>query len=196
MAAALTLCTKIAAALRRQSFAVQLLGEIEEVAQIGAIGVMKAIDKFDRSRGVKFATFAALRIRGEILDASRNVGFIRVARGAYARGHAVPAVASLEQLRASWQNDSGKDSGFELAADRREQDELEFAIDRFCRSLSRIERSIVRLYFGLGSGMPLTMKQVAELHGLSESRISQMMSGILARAQADPHFAALHLASR
>lgn len=195
MAEALTQCTKIAAFLRKGSYAVRLLGEIEEVAQIGAIGVMKAVEKFDRSRGVKFATFAAARIRGEILDAARNVGFIRVPRSAYASGVRVETVGSLERLRAAFESDAGKPTGFELASARRDQDELEFAIDRFSRKLNRTERSVLRLYFGLGSGLPLTMKEVGQLHGVSESRISQMMSEILARAEADPHFAALHLAS-
>jgi RNA polymerase sigma factor for flagellar operon FliA len=38
----------------------------------GAIGLMAAIEKFDQGRGVKFTTYCAQRIRGQILDDLRG----------------------------------------------------------------------------------------------------------------------------
>ena len=38
----------------------------------GALGLMKALDSFDLSRGLAFSTYAVLRIRGAILDDLRS----------------------------------------------------------------------------------------------------------------------------
>ncbi|MFH8484482.1 RNA polymerase sigma factor SigF [Streptomyces longisporoflavus] len=41
-------------------------GDMEEIVQVGTIGLIKAIDRFDLSREVEFATFAVPYIVGEI----------------------------------------------------------------------------------------------------------------------------------
>ncbi|MFG2638779.1 SigB/SigF/SigG family RNA polymerase sigma factor [Streptomyces sp. NPDC048362] len=41
-------------------------GEMEDIIQVGMIGLIKAIDRFDLSRGVEFASFAVPFIVGEI----------------------------------------------------------------------------------------------------------------------------------
>jgi len=42
--------------------------EVEDLVQVGQLGLMQAVERFDQSRGIKFETFAERRIRGEILD--------------------------------------------------------------------------------------------------------------------------------
>ena len=192
MQAALELCERIAGYLGSQSYAVRLLGDVQEVAQIGAIGILKAAQTFDRSRGVKFAAYAGARIRGEILDAARNVGFIKTPRLAQQRGEGSKTVGSLEAIRTKFLNDAGNPTGYEPSDRARGNPDAEYAVERFLQTLTRRERSIVRLYFGFGSGMPLTMKEIAALHGLSESRVSQLMTQILARATQNHHLAELN----
>jgi len=46
--------------------------EFEELLSAGTIGLMNAIENFDRSRGLAFSTLAAPRIRGAILDDLRK----------------------------------------------------------------------------------------------------------------------------
>lgn len=43
----------------------------EDLINVGIIGLMEALDKFDRNRNVQFETFARFRIRGAILDELR-----------------------------------------------------------------------------------------------------------------------------
>ena len=50
--------------------------EMEDLVQIGTIGLIKAIDKFDYDKGIKFETYASLRIRGAILDQIRKMDWI------------------------------------------------------------------------------------------------------------------------
>ena len=54
--------------------------EMEDLFQIGSIGLLKAIDKFDLSYDVKFSTYAVPMIAGEIKRFLRDDGMIKVSR--------------------------------------------------------------------------------------------------------------------
>ncbi|MCI8873051.1 MAG: RNA polymerase sporulation sigma factor, SigF/SigG family [Lachnospiraceae bacterium] len=54
--------------------------ELEDLFQVGSIGLMKAIDKFDLSFEVKFSTYAVPMITGEIRRFLRDDGMIKVSR--------------------------------------------------------------------------------------------------------------------
>ena len=54
--------------------------EAEDLFQIGSIGLLKAIDKFDTSYDVKFSTYAVPMITGEIKRFMRDDGIIKVSR--------------------------------------------------------------------------------------------------------------------
>ena len=56
--------------------------QFEDLVQIGAIGLIKAIDRFDLSRGVELTTYATPNIIGEIKRHFRDKGWsVRVPRG-------------------------------------------------------------------------------------------------------------------
>lgn len=50
--------------------------EYEDLVGYGVFGLIDAIDKFDYQKGVKFETYASLRIRGAILDNIRRMDWI------------------------------------------------------------------------------------------------------------------------
>ena len=54
--------------------------ELEDLFQIGVIGLMKAIDKFDVSRDFSFSTYAVPMIIGEIRRFLRDDGMLHVSR--------------------------------------------------------------------------------------------------------------------
>ena len=54
--------------------------EMEDLFQIGSIGLLKAVDKFDMSYDVKFSTYAVPMISGEIKRFLRDDGMIKVSR--------------------------------------------------------------------------------------------------------------------
>ena len=54
--------------------------EVDDLFQIGSIGLLKAIDKFDTSFNVKFSTYAVPMIVGEIKRFLRDDGLIKVSR--------------------------------------------------------------------------------------------------------------------
>lgn len=54
--------------------------EPEDLFQIGTIGLIKAIDKFDLQQGVRFSTYAVPMITGEIKRFLRDDGMVKVSR--------------------------------------------------------------------------------------------------------------------
>lgn len=54
--------------------------EMEDLIQIGCIGLLKAIDKFDTSYDVRFSTYAVPMITGEIKRFLRDDGMVKVSR--------------------------------------------------------------------------------------------------------------------
>lgn len=54
--------------------------EYDDIFQVGCIGLMKAADGFDESRGLCFSTYAVPTIMGEIKRLFRDSGAIKVSR--------------------------------------------------------------------------------------------------------------------
>ena len=50
--------------------------ELEELIQVGTIGLIEAAKSFDDSKGVEFEIFARTRIRGAILDQVRKLSYL------------------------------------------------------------------------------------------------------------------------
>ncbi|HAU02214.1 MAG TPA: FliA/WhiG family RNA polymerase sigma factor, partial [Porticoccaceae bacterium] len=50
--------------------------ELEELIQVGMIGLIEADKSFDASKGVDFEIFAKNRIRGAILDQVRKMSYL------------------------------------------------------------------------------------------------------------------------
>ncbi len=71
--------------------------DIDDLFQIGCIGLMKAIDHFDVTQNVKFSTYAVPMIIGEIRRYLRDNNSIRVSRSI--RDTAYKAVYAKENLR-------------------------------------------------------------------------------------------------
>lgn len=68
----------------------------DDLFQVGCIGLMKAIDNFDLSLGVKFSTYAVPMISGELRRYLRDYSPVRVSRGM--RDIACKALSEKEKL--------------------------------------------------------------------------------------------------
>lgn len=73
--------------------------DMEDLFQIGSIGLMKAIDKFDLSYEVKFSTYAVPMIAGEIKRFLRDDGMVKVSRSLKENGYKIrQATDQLQQM--------------------------------------------------------------------------------------------------
>jgi RNA polymerase sigma factor (sigma-70 family) len=141
----------------------------DDLVSAGMIGLIQAVDRFDRSRDLKFKTYAQHRIRGAMLDFLREEDPLsrterrRVresAAGLSATGHGIqPTTVSLDQISLR-RLAAPAQTGFTIRSEVREA--------RRCLS-AREDRVIALLYdFGWQS-----REVAADLH-VNESRVSQI----------------------
>lgn len=121
--------------------------EAEDLFQIGAIGLVKAIDRFDLSFGVKFSTYAVPMIAGEIKRFLRDDSMIKVSRSL--KELAFKAARLREELLM----ERGEEPGIEELASRLgvEAEELAQAMD----SNAEVESLQKIIYQGEGEGLSL-----------------------------------------
>ncbi len=150
----------------------------DDLISIGAIGLIKAINTFDPNKKIKLATYASRCIENEILMYLRKNSNSRV------------TVSFDEPLNVDWDGNElllgdvlGSDAD---SVDKHIEEEVDCqllhqAMDR----LSRREKQIVELRYGLGGKKELTQKEVADLLGISQSYISRLEKKIIARLRKD-----------
>ena len=102
--------------------------EYNDLYSCGIIGLVSAVDRFDPSLGNKFQTYAICRIRGEILDESKRMGW--VPRPLYKKN------IEIEQVFASLQAQLGRPAEEEEVAEAMsiELGELQQAITDYSRA--------------------------------------------------------------
>ncbi|WP_054874967.1 FliA/WhiG family RNA polymerase sigma factor [Oxobacter pfennigii] len=94
----------------------------DDLINYGVIGLIDAIDKFDPKRGVKFETYASLRIKGAIIDELRKISWMpRSAMG---------KVTRLNEVREELKEKLGRDP---------KNSELSEALDLPIEDLQKIE---------------------------------------------------------
>jgi len=141
-------------------------GDFFEMVSEGNLSLMKAIEKFDYTRGFKLSTYATWAIRmnyaREYLTTARYCDRFRTSQG--------------EQL--DWTADDRSD-GY---AQERQQDEREAQVNKILRCLTEREQEIIRLRYGLGaSPVGKTLKEVGGAMGVSKERIRQLETRALAK---------------
>ena len=147
---------------------------VEDLISIGTIGLIKAINTFNRNKNIKLATYASRCIENEILMYLRRNSKLRM------------EVSIDEPLNVDW------DGNELLLSDILGTDEdviyrgIENEVERkllmnAVSKLSNREKTIVRLRFGLGTpdGQEMTQKEVASFLGISQSYISRLEKKIM-----------------
>ncbi len=149
---------------------------VEDLISIGTIGLIKAINTYNKDKNIKLATYASRCIENEILMYLRRNNKTKL------------EVSIDEPLNVDWDGNElllsdvlGTD---EDVVSKNSEDEVELKLlERAIAKLSDRERQIVELRYGIGSanGNEMTQKEVADLLGISQSYISRLEKKIIRR---------------
>ena len=147
--------------------------EMEDLFQIGTIGLLKAIDKFDLNYDVKFSTYAVPMITGEIKRFLRDDGMIKVSRSIKELGFKVSAV------RESLSGSLGREPTLEEISEALEvsKEEVAASLEAGCQ--------VESLYAPSGSGEDNTLSlidKVAEEKEENEMLLDRMVLGELLKS--------------
>lgn len=140
--------------------------EPEDLFQIGSIGLLKAIDKFDLSYDVKFSTYAVPMISGEIKRFLRDDGMIKVSRSLKELSY--KAYFAKEKLQEQWNRDPTLE---ELAGEMQvEKEDLVMALE----SSGEVESLHKPIYQKDGNEIQL-MDKLEEKEAQEEKLLNHML---------------------
>jgi RNA polymerase sigma factor for flagellar operon FliA len=140
--------------------------DVDDLVGVGVLGLIKAIEKFDASRGVKFTTYCIMRVRGSMLDWLRTLDHL--SRHARQR-------CNREGVQAVTVNSLG-------SMDFEDERQRIFAKSEIVElGLHSREREVVNLYYFEG----MTMEQIGRKLGVSQSRISQIHKKLVRRLRTE-----------
>ena len=151
---------------------------IEDLISIGTIGLMKAINTFNSNKNIKLATYSSRCIENEILMHLR-------------RNNKLKSEVSIDEPL----NQDGDGNELLLSdllgtdpdiTSRRIEDEVDLKLLKASiEKLSKREKNIMELRFGLRNGKEKTQKEVADMLGISQSYISRLEKRIINKIKKD-----------
>jgi RNA polymerase sigma factor for flagellar operon FliA len=184
---------------------------LEDMVQIGTIGLIEAETAFDQNAGVKFVDFAKQRIRGAILDEVRKQSNISRLAIKNRQAHS-EAETTLQQTlgREPRNSEIAEELGISIAEFEKQRVHADrFQVDNYFQGSAELdelvsessenpfnnlededsiklvreaiamlperERLIVNLYYV----EEMNMREISEIIGVNESRISQLLKEIV-----------------
>ena len=197
----------------------------EDLLSAGILGLIKAVDRFDPGRGVKFETYATTVVRGEVMESLRARDWaprsmrrklrqlaevmgqlearlmrapeedeiaeeMGMAADEYHRFLAAASAATVTSMEELLVSDEPTEDFDDLPGDNSEdyadplvvleKRELRQIVARAVVGLPERERSVISLYYE----QELTLKEIGEIMGVTESRVCQIHTQATARLRA------------
>jgi RNA polymerase sigma factor for flagellar operon FliA len=190
--------------------------ELDELIQVGMIGLLEAARAFNPDKGVDFENFALSRVRGAILDEVRQLSYLPRSAVAFNKSESRATDAlSTELGRAPTQSElaehlgddiesfhkkRGNASRFEtfsmevvadevmgIADERSRQPEAIVEHADFMRAVTQAiadlperDQLLMQLYYV----EELNLKEIGEIVGVTESRVSQLLTATVKKLRA------------
>ncbi len=185
--------------------------ELDELIQVGMVGLLEAARAYDPTKGIEFEGFAHLRVKGAMIDEIRRLSFLPRSAVTFNRDATVATQALASELGRApteaelaehlgkdldvYQKERGHAKRFEtvsieavndevlgIADDAQRQpeamvEEAEFmqAVTDAITHLPEREQLVMQLYYV----EELNLKEIGEVLGVSESRISQILTAVV-----------------
>lgn len=185
--------------------------ELDELIQVGMIGLLEAARAFDPTKGIEFEGFAHSRVRGAILDEVRRLSFLPRSAVAFNKSHSkatdvlaselgrIPTEAELAEHAGkdldAYQKERGQARRFEtysmevmtdevmnIADDSSQQPEVIVEHAQFMDALAGAIGELAerdQLLMNLYYVEELNLKEIGEVLGVTESRVSQLLSAVV-----------------
>ena len=150
------------------------VSDVSDLVSIGAIGLMKAVQSFDPSKNIKLATFASRCIENEILMHLRKV----VKRKCeISLDEPINVDVEGNELLLSDVVGTEPDAVYKEIEKKDEIEELY----RSFETLTKREKAIIKMRYGLMNTEEKTQKEIADMMGISQSYISRLEKKVLGK---------------
>ena len=145
---------------------------LDDLVSIGTLGLIKGIQTFKLDKNIKLATYASRCIENEILMYLRKT---QKSRNDYSLDEILSIDSDGNEMILADIIASNDTLSLTKLTEEEDVENLYFALNK----LSKREREIIVMRFGLFGKPELTQKEVADLLGISQSYISRLEKRIL-----------------
>jgi RNA polymerase sigma factor for flagellar operon FliA len=184
--------------------------DLDELVQVGMLGLIEAARGYDPRRGIPFEHFALSRVRGAMLDEVRRVSDLTRSSVAFNKSENAAAHKLVAELgRLPTQGEVAQSMGKDIESYHREQGQawrsetfsieevseevMNIAAERGFQPEAQVERAqLLQALAGAIQDLPerdqliislyyveeLNLKEIGEILGVSESRVSQLLTAI------------------
>jgi RNA polymerase sigma factor for flagellar operon FliA len=185
--------------------------ELDELMQVGMIGLLEAARAFDPTKGIEFESFALSRVRGAILDEVRQLSYLPRSAVAFnkSENEAINFLASelgrkptqselaehMGDDLEEFQKKRGNAKRFEtlsmemindevlgIADERSRQPDVIVEHEDFMRAVTEAIAELPerdQLLMSLYYVEELNLKEIGDVLGVTESRVSQLLTAIV-----------------
>ena len=145
---------------------------LDDLVSIGTLGLIKGVQTFKMDKNIKLATYASRCIENEILMYLRKT---QKSRNDFSLDEVLSVDGDGNEMVLADILASSENSQLEQLTKEEDEENLYYALNK----LSKREREIIILRFGLFGEQELTQKEVADKLGISQSYISRLEKRIL-----------------
>ncbi len=142
--------------------------DMDDLISIGTIGLIKAVESYNKTKGTRLATYAARCIENEVLMVLRAEKKLQNEVSLYEpikNGKAGSDMTFIDILETDSEEVYGK---IELKGDI---EKLKSVIGKV---LDSRERQVIDMRYGLNGGKEWTQREIAEIMGISRSYVSRI----------------------
>ena len=147
--------------------------DVDDLISMGTVGLIKGIDSFDSSKGVRLATYAARCIENEILMLIRNN---KKTKGEVSLEDPIGTDKEGKEISLMDVLSSDEDYIIDIVERRIQIKNLYNKIDV---TLTDREKTVIQMHYGLLDGNPQTQKEIATVLGISRSYVSRIEKSAL-----------------
>ncbi len=150
---------------------------LDDLVSIGTLGLIKGVQTFKMDKNIKLATYASRCIENEILMYLRKT---QKSRNDFSLDEVLSVDGDGNEMVLADILSSNDDLSLTKLTEEEDIENLYYALNK----LSKREREIMIMRFGLFGETELTQKEVAEKLGISQSYISRLEKRILDKMRA------------
>lgn len=147
---------------------------ISELISDGNMGLLRAIDKFDESKDVKFISYAVWWIRQAMLESikKRNaINFVEIEPNTDNDSYMDKKLIEDDEDDTSFNNEVSNENDEKSKEISENQRNI---ITNIISTLSDRERDIIENYYGLNNNKELTLSEIGKRYNLSSERVRQI----------------------
>jgi len=153
--------------------------DVDDLISIGTVGLIKGIDSFDTSKGVRLATYVSRCIENEILMLIRKN---KKTKGDVSLHDPIGTDKDGNEISLIDVLSSDEDSIIDIV-ERKGQ--LKQIYNKINLGLNDREKTIIQMRYGLLDGNPRTQKEIALILGISRSYVSRIEKSVLKKLNKD-----------